>query len=146
MRPDTGAAVSRRLSKGIADLGTELGPPLAGPVGEAVPEAMLCGEVEGPEQYEQGGAEQGSTLTFGELKALAQALADAELDPELGVGAAGEAAPEHEAVLCGEVEADLGTELGPAAGEAALKARINSELRAGEAAPEAVLCGEVEAG
>ena len=42
--------------------------------------------------------------------------------------------------------AELGTELGPAAGEAALKARINSELRAGEAAPEAVLCGEVEAG
>ena len=95
MRPDTGAAVSRRLSKGIADLGTELGPPLAGPVGEAAPEAMLCGEVEGPEQYEQGGAEQyeqggaeqGSTLTLGELKALAQALADSELDTELGLGA-----------------------------------------------------------
>ena len=114
MRPDTGAAVSRRLSKGIADLGTELGPPLAGPVGEAAPEAMLCGEVEGPEQheqggaeqYEQGGAEQESALTLGELKALAQALADAELDSkldtELGLGAAGEAAPEHEAVLCGD--------------------------------------------
>ena len=110
MRPDTGAAVSRRLSKGIADLGTELGPPLAGPVGEAAPGAMLCGEVEGPEQYEQGGAEQyeqggaeqESALTFGELKALAQALADAELDTELGLGAAGEAAPEYEAVLCGD--------------------------------------------
>ena len=102
MRPDTGAAVSRRLSKGIADLGTELGPPLAGPVSEAAPEAMLCGEVEGPEQYEQGGAEQESALTFGELKALAQALADAELDTELGLGAAGEAAPEYEAVLCGD--------------------------------------------
>ena len=164
MRPDTGAAVSRRLSKGIADLGTELGPPLAGPVSEAAPGAMLCGEVEGPEQYEQGGAEQyeqggaeqheqggaeqESALTFGELKALAQALADAEIDTEPGLGAAGEAAPAYEAVLCGEVEADLGTELGPAADEpqAALKARINSELRAGEAAPEAVLCGEVEAG
>ena len=87
MRPDTGAAASRRLSSGLAELGTELGPPLAGPAGEAAPEVMLCGEVEGSEQYEQGGAEQGSTLTLGELKALAQALADSELDTELGLGA-----------------------------------------------------------